>query len=258
MATCFVIQPFDGGPYDKRFKDVYEPAINAAGYDAYRVDQDPSVSVPIDAIENGIRNAIVCLADITTDNPNVWYELGFAFAAGRPVVMICAEDRQGRKFPFDIQHRSIIIYKAESTSDFEKLKATITERITAYVKKDEALQIMSDTEAVAPIAGLSRPELMVMAILAGGFSPRSSTGLYSAKQDAERAGVTSVGFNLGMRRLLQRGFIEETTEHEGYNDDPYTALQLTEIAWEWIETNESLFVLHRASKDETDDDIIPF
>jgi hypothetical protein len=37
----------------------------------YRVDRDPAVEVAIDAIEEGIRSATICLADITTDNPNV-------------------------------------------------------------------------------------------------------------------------------------------------------------------------------------------
>ena len=76
MPTCFIIQPFDAGKFDKRFEDVYEPAIRAAGVEPYRVDRDPGVDVPIDAIEDCIRGAAVCLADITTDNPNVWYELG--------------------------------------------------------------------------------------------------------------------------------------------------------------------------------------
>src|SRR5580698_6596110 len=93
MPTCFVIQPFDADKFDKRFEEVFSPAIQAAGLDPYRVDRDPSVDVPIDAIESGIRGAAVCLADITTDNPNVWYELGFAFAAGRPVVMVCSQER---------------------------------------------------------------------------------------------------------------------------------------------------------------------
>ena len=81
MATCFVIQPFDGAKFDKRYTDIYKPAIEAAGLEAYRVDTDPGVQVPIDAIEKGIKQATICLADITTDNPNVWYELGFAFAS---------------------------------------------------------------------------------------------------------------------------------------------------------------------------------
>jgi hypothetical protein len=45
MPRCFVIQPFDKGPYDKRYKDVQVPAITDAGLEPYRVDEDPSVTV---------------------------------------------------------------------------------------------------------------------------------------------------------------------------------------------------------------------
>lgn len=99
MATCFVIQPFDSGKFDKRYDDVYKPAIEAAGLEAYRVDRDPKVEIPIEAIEDGIRNAAICLADITADNPNVWYELGYTFAADRPVVMVCSEETVNPKIP---------------------------------------------------------------------------------------------------------------------------------------------------------------
>ena len=110
METCFVMQPFDGDVYDKRYEDVFSPAIIEAGLKPYRVDRDPGVSVPIDDIEAGIRNAQICFAEITTDNPNVWFELGYAIAAAKEVVLICSEDRKSR-FPFDVQHRTIIKYR---------------------------------------------------------------------------------------------------------------------------------------------------
>jgi len=50
MPTCFVIQPFDSGKFDKRFRDIFKPAIEAAGLEPYRVDDDPSVDIPIEAI----------------------------------------------------------------------------------------------------------------------------------------------------------------------------------------------------------------
>jgi hypothetical protein len=121
MPTCFVMQPFDDGPFDRRYTDVIDPAIRAAGLEPYRVDKDPTVSIPIQDIEQGIRDSALCLADITLDNPNVWFELGFAIATGKEVVLICSNDRTTR-FPFDVQHRTIIKYTTASTSDFEKLK----------------------------------------------------------------------------------------------------------------------------------------
>lgn len=65
---CFVIQPFDGGKFDKRYEDVYKPAIIAAGLDVYRVDADESAQVPIDTIEDKIQATTVCMADITLNN----------------------------------------------------------------------------------------------------------------------------------------------------------------------------------------------
>ena len=54
MFTCFVIQPFDGSTFDKRYRDIFAPAIVDAGLEPYRVDLDPKVSIPIQEIENGI------------------------------------------------------------------------------------------------------------------------------------------------------------------------------------------------------------
>lgn len=133
MNRCFVIQPFDNGPFDKRYDDVIYPAISDAGLEAYRVDRDPSVTVPIDDIENGIQNSSAVVADISLDNPNIWYEVGFARAADKPLVMICSVKRE--RFPFDIQHRSIIRYSTDSVSDFELLRKEIAKRLKAVVSK---------------------------------------------------------------------------------------------------------------------------
>jgi hypothetical protein len=88
MGKCFVIQPFDRGRYDKRYEDVFAPAIREAGLEPYRVDRDPSVSIPIEDIEAGIESCEACLAEISTDNPNVWFELGYAIASRREVVLV--------------------------------------------------------------------------------------------------------------------------------------------------------------------------
>src|SRR3984893_15078631 len=100
---CCVFQLFDnGGPYDKRSVYVIEPAVKAGSLEPYRVDQDPAATVPIDTREEEIRRAPACIADISSDNPNVWYELGYASASNTPVVMICSKART--PLPFDIAH----------------------------------------------------------------------------------------------------------------------------------------------------------
>ena len=72
-GQCCVFQLFDdGGAYDKRYDEVIRPAITAAGLEPYRVDRDAGAEIPIDTLHEEIRRSLVCLADITPDNPNVW------------------------------------------------------------------------------------------------------------------------------------------------------------------------------------------
>jgi hypothetical protein len=251
MATCFVIQPFDSGKFDKRFEDIYKPAIEAAGLEAYRVDKDPGVSVPIDAIESGIKSASICLADITADNPNVWYELGFAFASGRPVVMVCSEERTGKKYPFDIQHRTIIPYLADAPSDFDRLKEKLCARLKALIEKGEVLRNIAQSDPIAPVEGLSHPEVLALAVIAGScFLPSTAVSAWSAKRDAEQAGITNMGFNLAMRRLTAKKFVEFDELNDEHNGEPYDALRITDLGWAWIEANETRFVLHRSDAKE--------
>lgn len=251
MATCFVIQPFDSGKFDKRFEDIYSPAIEAAGLEPYRVDKDPSVSVPIEAIEGGIRAAAICLADITADNPNVWYELGYAFAIGRPVVMVCSEERAGKKYPFDIQHRSIIPYMADAPSDFERLREKLTVRLKALMEQGEVLRNIAESDPVTPVGGLSRTEIAVLAVIAGSsFLPDNGVSVYACKRDAEQTGITNMGFNLAVHRLLAKAFVAIEQMYDEYSREPYGAIRVTEDGWTWIDANESLFVVHRQETKE--------
>jgi nucleoside 2-deoxyribosyltransferase len=82
-GRCCVFQPFDKGDFDKRFDDVLVPAIEAAGMEPYRVDRDLGSTIPVDTLHQEIRSAAICIADITTRNPNVMYELGYAVALGK-------------------------------------------------------------------------------------------------------------------------------------------------------------------------------
>lgn len=257
MPICFVIQPFDSGKYDKRYQGIYKPAIEAAGLDPYRVDNDAGVLVPIEAIEKGIKQAAICLADITEDNPNVWYELGYAFASDRPVVMVCSDDRPGKRYPFDIQHRSIIPYMADAPSDFDKLRDSLTAKLKAISERSEMLDQIAESTPMATIEGLTAMETLVLALVAGeAFMPEHAVSVSGAKHDAERADITSMGFNLALRKLTAKKFVRLEDLYDERTGESYNGLAVTESGWQWIEANESRFVLHR--QDKKKDDSVPF
>lgn len=266
MPTCFVIQPFDGDRFDKRYEDTFKPSLTEAGLTPYRVDRDPDADVPIDAIEDGIRNAHVVLSEITTDNPNVWYELGFAFALGKPMIMVCSDERTSPRYPFDIQHRHIIRYRTDSASDYEELREKITRRAEALLNRKDTLRKIAATAAgadpVSPREGLTQGELTVIAVLASEtVLPGDTTSVESLKHESESSGLTSFGFGLGFRRLIDKG-LAETLDEEDING-VFLAARLTTKGLSWIESNENLFAVTRPrpetqTLDQVGDDDIPF
>lgn len=266
-AKCFMIQPFDGGKFDKRFDDVFAPAVAAAGLEAYRVDRDSGVAVPIDNIERGIREAAACLVDVTVDNPNVWFELGYAIAAKKDICLVCSKERTGA-FPFDIQHRRIITYSPDSPRDFSALSEAITERLTAILKQQETRADIQAITKEPETAGLADYEAAALACIAseiGGIDDHVSS--WNLRQEMEKAGFNRLACNVAVRGLRAKGLIRvELKPGETFNDGPYEAYSMNESGWDWVTANtHTLNLKARAPKpkvprgfDKALDDEIPF
>lgn len=140
---CFVIQPFDNGKFDKRYKEIIKPAVIESGFESYRVDEDYSSVILIESIHNMIKKSSVCIAEITTDNPNVWYELGYALACSKRVIMLCSDERT-TPFPFDIRHRNILTYQTQCGSDFSDLGEKLHERLKSDTSSKDKYEGKND------------------------------------------------------------------------------------------------------------------
>lgn len=244
MNSCFVMQPFDGGVFDKRYDDVFSPAINDASLKPYRVDRDPSVSIPIDEIESGIRRSELCLAEITTDNPNVWFELGYAIGVRKEVVLVCSEDRK-TKFPFDVQHRNIIRYKTESSQDFVKLRSDITKRISAIQEKIRVIDSTSEISPVAATEGLSSHEMVALvAIMQNSFMTGGTVYFWTIKEDMSNAGYTDIAVGLALKSLSNKNMISTETDHD-QNGEPFSVYTINSSGEEWLLQNQDKLVLKK-------------
>lgn len=254
MGTCFVIQPFDKGVFDKRYDDVFAPAIIAAGLEPYRVDRDPSSNILIEDIEKGILNADVCLAEITTDNPNIWYELGYAIASGKDVVLLCSSERKSR-FPFDIQHRKVITYTNESPRDFQDLKIQITDRIKAILKKQLDIGHISKMSPIVDTEGLSQHEMVALVMVAENMeSPNNFVSVYTIRQDMMKAGFTKIAITLALKSLLDKQLLE-LSEESDYNGNPYIVYGVTDKGMNWLFKNEDKLVLRKQQQNNNDEGI---
>lgn len=259
MSTCFVMQPFDGANFDKLYEEVFALAVKDAGLEPYRVDQDPKVSIPIQDIERGIRQSQICLAEITLDNPNVWFELGFAIACGKEVVLICSDARE-TKFPFDVQHRTIIRYSTGTPSDFAKLRAAINLKIRAYLEKSESLQNVSEISQLASKqAGFSQHELVAIAAVAQNIEhPDDHTSMWQIKRDMEANGFTPMAATIALRLLKQSDHLSSQQYSNEY--EQYYGYTLTSKGWDWVLANQNKFALKKKVTSGFDDidDEIPF
>ncbi len=244
MPTCFVIQPFDGGAFDKRFQDVLVPAIKQAGLEPYRVDRDPNVTIPIEDIESGIRSADVCLADITLDNPNVWFELGFAISIKKHVIIICSEERTTR-FPFDVQHRSIIKYHTQSPSDFDALKNKISERLNAILRKEKTITHFTKHPVLADVKGLSVHEVTAL-VLVGENSDHAEdkVSMYTIRQDMENLGFAKITAMMALESLKRKTFVEDVKDEDSYGN-LFISWSLTSKGMDWLLANEDRLVLKK-------------
>ena len=248
---CFVIQPISDSKFTKRYKDTYIPAINAAGLEPYRVDLDPSVKVPIEDIETKIKDSIICFADISLDNPNVWYELGYAFALEKDVVMICDETRT--EFPFDVRHKNIIRYKTESPSDFRILEKKITDKLTAYLKSQRNTEKIIENP-IKETDGLQPFELTLLALIVGEqFTDQDVVYPYNLKEKMNKVGFNNTAFSIAMRSLKAKGLID-TSKDSDYNGNEYTVCILTSKGGKFVLDNTHLFDLEQKSIKESSED----
>ncbi len=262
LGKCFVIQPFDNSVYDKRYRETFKPAILKAGLEPYRVDEDPSSQVLIDNIERGIRESVICFAEITTDNPNVWYELGFAYACEKKVVMVCSDKREG-KYPFDIRHRHIIDYKTDSSSDFTNLSNKITEKAKAFIKLSNTRETLS-ASPMLETEGLEAYEMALIAlVMQYQFLSDDSVSINELIIEMEQVGYNKAATSFSVKKLVSKKMLEvfkaENTSW-GNQTEKYTACRLTPTGEGWVLSHEKQLQFKHTAKslNHNFDDDVPF
>ena len=130
LDTCFVMMPF-GTWFDRYYKEIYVPAIKEAGFEPVRADELFTTGSVVEQVWEQVQKSRVLLADLTDRNANVFYELGLAHAALKPVVFTSARLDD---VPFDLRHLRVIIYETREPGWDDKLKRHVAE----YLKNAKA------------------------------------------------------------------------------------------------------------------------
>lgn len=125
LGTCFAMMPFSD-PFDLYYETIYIPAIQTAGLDPIRADDLFRPSVIVSDLWNMIQSAKVLVAELTTKNANVFYELGLAHAIGKPVVLV---SETMADVPFDLQQLRVLLYSKNDPGWGDKLQDAIASSI---------------------------------------------------------------------------------------------------------------------------------
>jgi tetratricopeptide (TPR) repeat protein len=76
--------------FNRVYKEYIRPALESAGFEAFRADQEIRAGDILADMFQELLVADLVVADLTIENPNVWYELGVRHALrARGVVIVC-------------------------------------------------------------------------------------------------------------------------------------------------------------------------
>jgi len=137
---CFVISPIgeQGSETRERSDQVLEyvikDAIEEYGYHPVRADEisEPGI-ITTQIIERVLESPLV-IADLTGQNPNVFYELAVRHAARLPVIQLIDSEQE---IPFDIANTRTVHFTLSDVEAYETAKSEIQNQIESIEEGDD-------------------------------------------------------------------------------------------------------------------------
>lgn len=124
--TCILLAPFDESM--NRIKDAIEVTLRSENIELLRMDKSLSPGAQwANSSLNLIRSVDFIIADITRYNPNVLYEMGYAQALNKPILMII-DKSSAKSIP---TYLAGFLYLAYDNNNLREL----TLNISMYVKR---------------------------------------------------------------------------------------------------------------------------
>jgi hypothetical protein len=109
IRRCFLAMPFSSA-----FQKIHETVARCVADEGWLVVRADEIARPrllTDAIFQAILTSDLVIADISGNNPNVFYELGFGHAAGCDIILLC-QKASAKRLPFDVSHERTLFYHA--------------------------------------------------------------------------------------------------------------------------------------------------
>jgi DNA-binding winged helix-turn-helix (wHTH) protein len=153
----FVLMPF-ADKFKEIYEDIIKPLAEEMGLKCNRADQVFSAGPIMEDILKMIATARIVVADVTTRNPNVFYELGISHTVKSDVIIIT---QSMDDVPFDLRHLRCILY-SNTLRGGQNLKSSLQSTIEAILhlehfhldKKRRTITYQGKTERLTKHKGL--------------------------------------------------------------------------------------------------------
>lgn len=120
----FVIMSFADKGHLIDAYNTFRRVCSGAGFSAFKIDHHFDANQRIvPNIIRSIRRSAFIIADVSEPKPNVYYELGYAQALGKDVILTAAE---GTEIPFDIFDVPTLLWDCQDTLE-KKLEGAISQ-----------------------------------------------------------------------------------------------------------------------------------
>jgi hypothetical protein len=113
-------------PFDRIWGQVIKQAVAAVDFNPIRLDELVGPNPILTDIKEHVAAAAVVIAEITPRNPNVFYEIGYADALHKPLILLA---QKGTPLPFDISGYRTIFYE-----DVIGGEVLLTEKLKNHLK----------------------------------------------------------------------------------------------------------------------------
>ena len=148
--VCFLMCPMDSTRSQRLLEKIVKPVMEERfHFEVQHFFNDRETDKSIRArMEEFIREADVCIADLTDNNPNVHYEYGLRKATGLPVIPI-VEKKKREKLIFDVDDFQTISYDTNNPEFAQERIGDIVERAKAAEFNKSRLEITSERRGQA-------------------------------------------------------------------------------------------------------------
>lgn len=194
QPLCFVLMPFGTKPgsggkpidFDAVYRDLIAPAIVAAGMEPLRADEEKTGGIIHKPMYERLILCQFAVADLTTANANVFYELGLRHAV-RPACTVLIFAEGAGQLPFDVAPLRAIPYKLGIDG---KPTAAITDGAVLTARLTEARGISTDSPVFQLVDGF--PDLQRLKTDAFRDRVDYSAGIKAKLATARKAGPDAV------------------------------------------------------------------